>query len=401
MAYENVRLSYGNACTDRERLYVASFDTSRQAVVEVNPTTGVLYKEWPTDAVFTDVVSLEFDGFYWWTLERQFDGFIVRMWTKQSNIFAKVLRTFSYSGVGYYTSALSVEGYNSELTLLVPAGSSSAEVEDGTLFRAGDEVMFGPSTVAGYVGEYDSVVITGVVGDTLFFSPATTSSYSVADVLYSTRAFWVFTDGTPSSSPSLNKYSARTGQALASSSGDEFGGVTAATFYGGYLLFYKGVDIYWYNPNSIVLYKAMGVDNRAADRSTVLPIYDLFGYDSVIYRLQRQTTYTASDIWYDAVWSTYNTVGSNVVPEVFMVSLTVEPRSLHAISLPVVTTASANVLCEVYDQYFIPVVGRTVDFTTDAGTLIPTQAVTDTNGSCHIVYLGDSQIKLVKITATT
>lgn len=401
MAYENVRLSDGNLCTDREHLYVASFDISEQAVVEVDKSTGAVHKAWPTDTIFTSVYSLEFDGRYWWTLEKQTGGFVVRKWRQQGNVFAQLVNTFSYLGDGYNTESMSLEYYSSDLTAMAYVGSGNIVVADTSDFRVGDELIIGPSTEVGYEGNFDEVTITGISGTSIYFSPTLTSRYGGGVLVFSPRAFWIFIDGATINPPSILKYSTRTGNFLLSSSSTLYGGIKASTFYQGKILFQKGTEVYWMDPASLELSQVMAIDNLAANRSTILSVYDMYGYGDYIYRLQTATSYKSGGAWYNATWSTYNTVSSKTVPEVFMVALWPSKTMIHAISAPAVTTASADIYCEVYDQFFSAVPAKTVNFTTDAGTLVPDQKVTDSNGRCRIVYLGDAQIKMVTITAET
>lgn len=400
MTLENVRLSDGNACTDRDHQFVSSFSLDEQSVIEVDKSSGVVQNTWPADTLFTYVYSLCFDGFYWWTLEQQTGGFIVSKWRKKDGIFAELVSTFSYFGVGKVSRALAVEYYSSTLTAAASAGSYSVEVDDASYFQSGGRVVIGPSTVVGYTGDYSEAAITGITGNTLSVSPALLSSQHSGASIYSTKAFWVFTDGVGGNGD-LIKYSASTGNFLLSNSGFLYSGVTSADFFSGKVLFQKGNEIFWITPDTLAIYKVMAVDNLEADRSTVIPIADMYGFDAYLYRLQEKTSYEDSGVWYDEEWTSFNTVSSKTVPEVFMIALSAEKSVLHAVSAPYVTTASSTIYCTVYDQYFSPVSGEVVNFTTTAGNLTSTQETTDSNGFCSTVYLGGSTIGLVTITATT
>ena len=84
-----------------------------------------------------------------------------------------------------------------------------------------------------------------------------------------------------------------------------------------------------------------------------------------------------------------------------MVALSVSPRALPIVFPPMVPSTTAAVRCTVYDQYFSPVLGTTVDFTSTVGSVLPPQAVTDSNGDCFATYSGDASPELVLITAST
>ncbi len=397
MALENVRLSDRNACTDRSHSYIASCNNSYQAIIEVDKNTGTIHKSWPLDTLVSEVYSIEFDGYYWWTLEQQTGGCIIRKWRPEDNIYARLINTFYYTGHSDLPEALAVEHYYTTLSFGAYKNDTYLYVEDFSKFRVSDYLIVGPSTEVGYVGNYDERQIIEIdeVNSRIQVTPAISNNYGGGVRVYTTRAFWIFFKG------ELFKYSPKTGNYLASDTDLLYEGIKAATFFSDKILFVKSSDIYWLDPDSLNLFKVMAVNNLKADRSTILSIYDLYGYGDYVYRLQGQTAYLSGDTWLDTSWTTYNTVSSKTIPEVYMVSLNSSARVLPALDPPEITTTSATITCQVYDQYFSPVTSKTVNFTTDAGVLLPDQAITDTNGECSITYIGDAQIKLITITAET
>jgi len=404
VTYENIRVSHRHVCTDEMHSYAYTFDHTQQAVVQKDLSSGVVVQSWPTDFFFTEVVSLEFDGYYWWTLEQVSDGFIIRKWERKSSIFASLISTYSFSSsasLQFSSSALAVEAYTSTVSTAVGPGVSYLDVDDASKFRIGDRVVIGPSTSIGYIGNTDKCSILGVVGNTVQVSPALASRYSSSDRVVSPQSLWVFNDyGDSPSKGSLIKLSAKTGAILLVDYGAEYRQASAATFYDSWLLYHKGGQVRWVSPATLAPYKVMAVDVLKTDRSSLSDVYGLFVYDSILYRLQSEYTYYSAG-WHIELWSTYNLVSSSTVAEVYMVALSVEKPMQHLVESPTITTVSSTVNCIVLDQYMTPVYDKTVNFTTTAGTVAPLQAVTDTNGRCRTVYLGDTQDTLVTITADT
>jgi hypothetical protein len=395
MVLENVRLADGNACTDRTHSYVASCSYLGQSIIEVDKSSGVTQVTWLLDTLVSEVYSLEFDGFFWWTLEKQAGGSIVRKWRKYQSSIAKLENTFSFTTFGSSPDAMAVENYSTELDVSAFVGDYTLTVDDASNFRIGEEIVVGPSGAVGFVGNYDELEIVGISGNIISTSTPVTSNYAGGVAVYGTRAFWIFVAG------ELFKFNPRTGGVILSDTNLLYDNILAATFYVDSVLFSKANEIYWLNPNSLTVTKAMATDNLESDRSTILDLYDMYGYSGNIYRLQEQTSYLSDDVWYDTSWSTYNTVTSQVAAEVYMIALSSSALIMPALDPPAITTVSATITCQVFDQYFSPVASKVVDFTSDAGVVTPDQAITDTNGRCEIAYHGNAEIKLVTIEAET
>lgn len=405
MTYENVRAEHGNICTDENHAYGYTFNHETQAVLQKSLSTGAIAKSWPADSLFSEVVCLEYDGYYWWTLEYSYSGIVLRKWEKRSNIFAALVSTFSFTSsdtLQFASSAFAAESYVSTITTAVGPAVSTIEVDDPSDFYIGDQVVLGPSTSTGYIGGIDKCSILNVAGTTVTVSPALSNRFSSGDRVVSPHALWVFNDyGDAATTGSLLKISAKTGAILLTDYGGEYKNVSAATYHSSYVLYYKPGQVVWLSPGSLSTFKVMAVDVLKTNRSSMSGVFELFGFGDFLYRLQTEVAYYSSGTWYLETWSNYNLVASPTIPEVYMVALSVEKPMQHLVEPPSVTTVSSTVNCVVYDQFMTPVLGKTVDFTTTAGTVTPLQAVTDANGKCSTVYLGDTQETLVTITAET
>lgn len=405
MTYENIRTEHGNVCTDSDNAYGYTFNHELQTVQQKNLSTGSIVKSWPADSLFSEVVCLEFDGYYWWTLEQSYAGIVLRRWEKKLGIFASLVSTFSFTSTDtlqFSSSAFAAESFVSAVTTAAGPAVSSIEVDDPSEFYIGDAVVVGPSTSSGYEGNVDKCFITNVVGTTVYVSPALSSRFSSGDSVVSPHALWVFNDyGDSDSTGALLKVSAKTGSLLLTDYGAEYRYVKAATYYSSYVLYYKGGQVAWLSPTSLSTFKVMAVDVLKDDRSTLSTVYDMYGYGDTLYRLQLEKAYYSAGSWNMDSWDTYNIVSSATIPEVYMIALYAERPMQHLVEPPAVTTVSSTINCSVFDQFMTPVFGKTVDFTTSAGTVTPLQAVTDSNGRCSTAYLGDTQETLVTITAET
>ena len=395
MVLENVRLEYGNACTDRTHSYIASCSYSQQSILEVDKLSGSLHKSWPLDFLISEVFSMEYDGYYWWTMEKTSGGCTIRKWEKYANTVAKLVKTFTYTSFGYQPEAFCVENYNTELDIGGYVGDYTITVDDSTNFISGRKLIIGPSNEVGYVDDYNERDILSVVGNDITLSTPLSSNFSGGVPVYTTKSFWIFVDG------EVRKFSPITGSTLLSSNNVLYRDIYAATFFSNYIMFNKGCAIYWLDPDSVSIYTSMAIDNLKADRSSTHTIYDMFGYDNVLYRLQDNTSYLDGGTWYNTNWATYNLEDSQTVPEVYMIAMYPASPKMPAINGVEITTVSSTIYCSIYDQFFSPVSAKVVNFTTSAGIVIPQQTTTDTNGRCETAYIGDSMVGLVTITAET
>jgi hypothetical protein len=329
MAYENVRFTTTNMAGDATVSYF--YTVSGGVLYKRNKTTGVVVSGFPPDYSIGEVSSLQFDGVYYWTLERQSGGFLIRKWEIVSSIIKQ----------------RSVFSYVSDVSIM-----------------------------------YDSF------------------SFSVDT---STNCFCVFNKYSPYdvSKGALLKFDIDTGVLISYSSGSEFSDIRASCLYDGKILFVKGNEVIFINPDHLTFNKHMAIENLDINRADIVPIYAIFAYLDVLYSLQNKRIYYSGGSWNSESWgSQYNYVSSSLLPIVYFIELVAIPDIIHAISVPDVPTATSNIELTVLDQYRVPMSGKTVNFTTSIGSVSPISGITDTNGKISVVYSGTSNEGTAEIKAT-
>ena len=408
MAFENIQIAYGNVTLDTSGSSFFTLDHDNQRLTEKNSSGTVIFN-YLLDASIIEVQSLQHDGYYFWSLEKQgTSGFRVRKWEIGADNLVRVINELSYiSGAidKYNVNAMAVESYGDSLDNAESPGTTSFDVVDGGTVSVGDRITVGPSTAVGYEGLISSVIVTGKpTSTTLEVAPALDRGFSPADPVYFTRSFFVFSDTAPANlTGALYKFRHYDGFPLALNVSNLFGAVRASTFFSGKLLFVKGGEVIWLNPGSQNIFKSQAIENLDQLRGEYLTAYDLTSFSDTLYRLEtKHVSFNGgSGEWETEDWAplfNYNT--SSTIPAVYFVAVKAEPPMLHrsAAGIPAAELKSL-ITVTVLDQFRTPVSSRTVDLTSDGGGLSSAQETTDVNGQVSVEYTADTSLGEVTITA--
>src|SRR5690606_24128906 len=115
----------------------------------------------------------------------------------------------------------------------------------------------------------------------------------------------------------LFKFSARTGALLTLDVSYMYHGVLASTFFKNHLMFVKGGEIIWIDPDSQQIFKSQAIDNMTANRAGHFSTHDLAGFSETIYRLERQKVFLSGSTYQTESWDNYNYNTSSTLPEVY------------------------------------------------------------------------------------
>jgi hypothetical protein len=408
MAFENIQIAHGNFTVDASGGSFFTIDHTSDTLIEKSPTGTVIFN-YLLDTPVIEVQSLQHDGVFFWSLERQGTaGFRVRKWLINSSNVLELQDEFSFASDiinNYDVNAMAVEYYVDSLDNQETVGTSTFDVVDGGVVRIGDRLVVGPSTSVGFEGEYSTVTVINKVGDyTLTVSPALDKTFSPGDPVYLTRSFFVFSDTAPGGLPgALYKFRFSDGFFLALSTSNLFNGVSAATFFKNSLMFVRAGEIIWLDPDSLNINKSQAIDNQTEDRAGYFETFDLTGFSNTIYRLEQQTVFFngGQGTWDTESWAPlYNYNTSPTVPEIYFVAVKADPPVLHNFKSGIPTEdLESEITVTVLDQFRTPVSGRTVDLTSTGGPLSSIQETTDANGQVRVTYTADVTVGNVTITA--
>lgn len=408
MAYENI--GFTEAHLTMVDGYFCMFDNTINMLVKKISDGGFAFTYPMLDVIGYDIKSLEYDGTYFWSLQRgavdEYD-LSIKKWKIEGNFCSKVLSIdlIGDSSHRYKSECFAVECYNTSFYTTVSGGNSFVSVNDyaNTEINPGDVLHLGPNDD----GNEEDVTVTGTIDNhTVGLNFFTTYTYDVGNPVNLTKSIWLFNDynGT-SNTGALYKFDSN-GNYIERTSDNEYKSITSCTFKKiteipkvgtiHSLIYIKHNNVKFISPADKVLYCYMTIDNIRADNVTNIPVYDMVIDNGCIYRLQSRSMYFESD--YN--WLTYNYVMSPLRP--FVDSITID---VYPLILPSNGVNTTDVTAMVHDQYAQPILFKFVHFTdTDndvyGGFITSTPVFTWTDGTAKTVYTAGISPKTVNIEAT-
>jgi hypothetical protein len=357
------------------------------------------------DTPIIEVQSLQFDGYYFWSLERQgTSGFRIRKWDANNGIASKIAEySFISASTKYDVHAMCVEAYVDTLAGSANLGEYTFTVDDGQVIIPGDDVVIGPNAL----GKYSFNHVSDKVGNVITTSDSIQYQIEPGSTITFSRAFYVFSDRDASGAEAkLFAFRTDTGDFLLANGTNMYDGVRATTFFKNKIMFIKGGEIIWLSPaNPGKIFRSQGISEFITTSGTYQQSYDLAGRSDIIYRLNREHLYydDTFDRWEEHNWSPlFNYNESVITPYVFQVAVKVEPQVIHRYHVTVTGTLESDIVVTVLDQFRTPVFNEQVQFSTSGGggSIFPLSAPTDTNGQVKAKYTASSAVGEIDIIAT-
>jgi len=416
MSSQNVKLRYRNFTVDQGYFYM--FDHNLDGLYKKTDDGNTAFS-FPYDTLTSlEVVSAEFDGVYFWSLESPTGNNItIRRW-KIDNYVCKLQQTLAFTEDGshsYSSNAFSVEHYHTTLVSGVTISGVKLHLDD---YYDQDDLMSFTTTNSDPLtlhlgpnqdGNEEDVYVDSVVGSVINLVDPTMYQYNIGDPVNFYTHLWIFNnfDGNSSATGALYKIDAYTGVVIKKYPGGAYKDVRACTFYKvnsfpeygdvDTLAYVKGTNTLFVNvreetdTGDLEYYGSMVMDNIRSDAVTVIDVFDLAMDDQNIYRLQNIPDGGTS------TWSNYSYLLSSLDGFVTSISLAAYPAIIAANN---VSTSTINAL--VKDQFLHPIVGRLVYFSEDdpVGSITgPNPVNTDGKGFASTIYKSGTAAREVKITA--
>lgn len=404
MAYENITLRKQNVVMVDGYFYM--IDEEQDSLI-VKTDDGTQSYSYPLDTTITnEVVSLEHDGYNFWSLENPAGtNVIIRRWYID-NYVLKIRDTFTMTGGGshsYDSDAFTIEHYHVEFSGNEAAGQSNLSITDGSKLSSGYTVVLGPNTN----GEIEEFSVNSAGADFVIINGTTSYAYETGDPITFYKNIWLFNnyDGVDDTNGALYKISAYTGSVISKTAGGAYKDIKSCTFYDMSDVFGAGSDSIAYVKTSNMIFLdpddlttsfgSMTMDNVEDDQSTVIDIYDLTIWESNIYRLQLKATYYGTT--YTFTGGSYNYQLSTTDSFITSISLRADPAIIPANG---VNTSSITAV--VKDQFNLPIASKLVYFTDDDpdGYITGSPANTNANGVATVTYVAGTTAREVRITAT-
>lgn len=408
MAYENIRLRKRNVVMVDGYFYMMDDNVDSLLVKTDDGTQAFTY---PLDTVIeNEVVSLEYDGRNFWTLENLAGNDIrIRRWYLYNHV-CRLRNTFNFVESGshkYDSNAFTVEHYHIKFSSFEDVGESTLSISDGSKLDSGLTVTLGPSTATGYEGRIEEFSVQSAGSDWVAINGTTTCAYNSDDPICFYKRIWVFNNynGTDGSEGALYKISSIGSYQYKYPSGN-YKDIEACTFYDMYdsdsrstwsnaICYIKATNMIFLNPDTMTSFGSMTMDNIEDDLATIISISDVTIEGSNVYRLQTKATYYGATASFVA--GPYNYQLSTTDPFITSISLKADPAIIPAngVNLSAITAI-------VKDQFDNPVYPKLVYFTDDDpdGAIITPIVNTDANGVAQTNYQAGVTSREVKITAT-
>jgi len=411
MAYENIKLRKRNFVAVDGYFYSIDDDLDALIMKTDDATYAFTY---PLNSVLSQtVLSLEHDGYNFWSLEQYSNGVVIRRWYI-NNYICKLRNTFSFLNGGsdtFSSTAFTVEHYHESFVADESAGSAHLSISSGAKMQSGYTIVMGPNRH----GQIQEATVNSAGADFVNINGSTTYDFEIGDPISFYKRLWLFNNyyGNDSSVGALYEINAYTGAIISKTADSSFKDVEATTFYtvpdtvfkdpisgSGYvahsLCYVKGTNAIFLNPDDLNnSHGSMTMDNVEDDLATVIPIYDISMFETNVYRLQRKATYFG--ITQGFADGTFNYQLSTLNKFITSISLRANPAIL-----PANGTNTSAITAIVKDQFNLPIEGKLVYFTADDpdGQILITPATTNALGIATTSYRAGTSARVVRITAT-
>jgi hypothetical protein len=232
MAYENIKLSKANFVVIDSYFYFLD-ETKNTLVCKVDD--GDTAFEYPTDTdVGTAVKSLQYDGYYFWSLQNHpSGGLLFKKWAIK-NFICVLIDTLEYisgSGFIYSAEAFGVEHYKTYITSIANTHTDTLYINEyyDSAVTVGTKLILGPNNNK----QREEVEVATVIAGQITLTTNTLYKYSNGDLVCLCNSFFVFNnyDGIDPSKGTLIRFDSYSGHFLSSIVDVDYKDVNAATFY--------------------------------------------------------------------------------------------------------------------------------------------------------------------------
>jgi len=366
--------------------------------------------------VSSQVLSLDYDGIYFWSLEQGSSRVIIRKW-KIIDLVCVQMAKFEIISTASETisgSAFAVEHYTTKLSSNEGAGQTLLSIVDGSRLANDLRIVIGPNSL----GQSEDKIVDSFTTSTVTVKTPLTYSYNSGDLIRFYKSGYYFNDfdGTDSSKGSLYEIDLESGSVISRNAGTQFKNVKAAVF--GQVKDRDGNAVYDFNDDGIVnnndlVSCIMFVKGTLMFFSNVdSPTHAIYG-SMVLDLINGGSPETVYDLTLGRDTSAVPDPNSNG-STIYMLKTGYDYQvaqfdkmvnSISVISAPAILPAdslsTSYIRASVLDQYNRPFPNKIVYFElTGPGSLSVGNATTDQDGIASINYIAGDSVGDATITAT-
>jgi hypothetical protein len=322
MAFENVELEHQNISFGPDSGRIYSFDHENNSLVVKTFPGGSPVAIAPLDTpIQNEVISLEYDGYYFWTLSRLgLNGDLgarIEKWFYDGTTVEKQLGTgndvslINGGAITYDTEAMCVQTFTTTLSFTVTSGNTSFTVDDASFLNIGDSIYLGPSNFQ--AGEREAKTVVSVLGNVVTVNSPLQNSFLANDQVRYLKNIWLFnnSNGTDTSGGSLLELSTSIGSVVGIRSGAQWRSVTAATVKNnGDFLFARNTQLLTYRPFGLNsgFQSSLIMVNVHPNKQDIIKVFDLASDSTSFLKLQEELVYfdQPSGEYLFTTWTTFN-----------------------------------------------------------------------------------------------
>jgi hypothetical protein len=395
---ENIQVNDGNFSLGPEAGFFYTVDKNLDALLKVEADGDVVDTYFVTlSQLRNPVTELHYDGTFFWTLETLPSdlGVVIKKWRLypfKTAAFPSVspsefrwqdeMTLLNMPNIIYQSEAFAIEHYHRAFDSSALVGDSTIRIDDLTDIDIGDTLYLGPSSFGGFVGNEESILVTGINTTTNRISftklGGLENSFTSTDPIDFSKSIWLFNDHSYSGEEdyrgTLQKYEYPSKEFVLSDVGARYSQVAAADFDQTRISFVRGFSILTLNPPASFDLESSLVDSNLlhANRYDSIKVYDLISDldNNIYYKLQREETNEdangnfTTDVFADGKYSFQ--VASNI-PFVNSTAMEFQPTRF-SITDASPKTSGFTVFAHVRDQFNFPVLGESVQFTAQVKT---------------------------------
>ena len=253
--------------------YFYTFDDDQDALLQKTDDGNTAFS-YPMDTLISNVIlSLSYDGVYFWTLELATGVYKIKRW-KINNYICKLQGSYDLSfgsshtittndfTVEHYHTFISSTLYGGETTIYIDDYYNVPKVISNSILHLGPNIN----------GDEEEVTVTGVVYRGVTISAPLLYPYAVGNEVNFHKHIWIFNDnnGTDASTGALYKLDSHTGGYITKFPGGAYKAVRASTFYRiNSFAAYGLTDMLLYNKGTNTLFVNINEDKKTLfDAST-------------------------------------------------------------------------------------------------------------------------------------
>ncbi len=423
---ENVHFKYPNFCLGpQDGTFCSINQDDATTIMRIKNETGGLIADYSLSSnIINELIHLEYvgpsditevmDGLTFFTVEKISSSkciikrYETRASSNQLNLKQQIVKYTT--GLYYYDiRAAAIENYERTFTLHNPGGINYLEISSSSRIGIGTRLFLGPSTDSDNPGAGESVLVTSVVGTTLYFTPNLAYQYVIGNKISFYSDTYLISNlgmGGDTSRGTIFKIDSDNGTVNDVNTNKVYRNVDTARWCvpSQTIAAVAGDNMLFINPySSYYNWRSMYLNNLEDNNYDTFTIHDVLFEDTANYPIYllatKKTTRDDSGNRSTEDWgSWYNYIENTLTPYSNSIEIHVEPEAIM-----IGENDTTTLYVKVIDQFGVGLSGKNVEVSVDSGDLgavldpLDGKVTTDINGEASVGYTSGETYEGVSI----